>query len=140
MATELWFALRQWGEFGYFVISPTVDMTKLGQQLTQRLMRTGGQKLKVESKKDYESRGFTSPNEADALTLFVHAARKGSAVTISMKGESEVPSGGWEDDWPGAGMQNGVKIDESNRTDFLNDREEMPSPGGGGTGLDLDIL
>jgi hypothetical protein len=37
-------------------------------------------------------------------------------------------------------MQNGVKIDESNRTDFLNDREEMPSPGGGGTGLDLDIL
>ncbi|HSX10457.1 MAG TPA: hypothetical protein VLF94_01910 [Chlamydiales bacterium] len=140
MATELWFALRQWGEFGYFVISPTVDMMKLGQQLTQRLMRTGSAKLRVESKSDYESRGFTSPNEADALTLFVHAARKGSSVTISMKGESEMPSSGWEDDWPGSGLSNGVKIDDSNRTDVLTEREEMPTPGGGGTGLDFDIL
>jgi hypothetical protein len=124
MFTELWFALRAWGEFNYLVINPSVDMSKLNQQLTQRRFRMSGAKVKVESKKDYESRGFGSPNEADSLTLLVHAARKGSGVTLNMKGDGVVPSSAWEDDWPQHGMQGGAKIDDTNRTDWLDERPD----------------
>lgn len=124
MASELWFALRVWAEFSYLLLSPTLDMSKLMQQLTQRRYRSSGTKKKVESKKDYESRGFGSPNEADGLTLLVHAARKGSGVTLSMKGDTVGPSNAWEDDWPHSGTHNGVKIDASNQSDYLDTREE----------------
>jgi hypothetical protein len=139
MFTELWFGLRNWGEFLYLVISPAVDMTKLGQQLTQRRFITGPVS-KVESKKDYQSRGFGSPGEADALTLLVYAARKGSGVTISMKGESAVTPSAWEDDWPSSGMMGGAKIDESNRTDVLIEREEILAFGFGTSDSGFDIL
>jgi len=124
MFTELWFALRAWGEFGYFLIAPTVDMSKLTNQLTTRRFRKSGAKTKVESKKDYESRGNPSPNEADSLTLLVHAARKGSGVIMSMKGDASMPRSAWEDDWPDGSGPGGTKIDESNRSDFLRDAEE----------------
>lgn len=124
MASELWFALRAWAEFSYLLLSPNLDMSKLMQQLTQRRYRTSGVKSKVESKKDYESRGYGSPNEADALTLLVHAARKGSGVTLSMKGDSTGPSNAWEDDWPHSGTHNGVRVDPSNQSDYLDTREE----------------
>lgn len=124
MFTELWFAFRAWGEFGYLFINPSVDMSKLNQQLTQRRYRTSGSKTRVESKKDYESRGFASPNEADSLTLLVHAARKGSGVTLSMKGAAAIPPSSWDDDWPGSGMNGGAKIDDSNRSDWLDERPE----------------
>lgn len=124
MQTELWKAMRMWGEFGYFLIGPKVDTTKLQQQMISRRSRTGGGKEKVESKKDYMSRGFPSPNEADATTLLIHAARKGSGVVLSMRGESVLPSSSWDDDWPAYGTDNGVKIDPSNRSDFLDERSD----------------
>lgn len=125
MFSELWFGLRMWGEFGYLLISPKVDLSKLTQQLTQRQFRTG-LKTKVESKKDYKLRGFKSPDEADSLTLFVFAARKGSGVIPSMKGDAIVPNSVWEEDWPGQGMTGGCKIDVSNQSDFLRtDPEDM---------------
>jgi len=74
MQSELWFALAKWIEFRYFVVSPSVDTTSLFPQLSGRLFRPGA-KSKVESKKDYEGRGNKSPNEADAVTLLVHAVR-----------------------------------------------------------------
>lgn len=123
MQTELWFALRAWGEFGYFLIHPGMDMSKLTQQLVQRRFRTSGGHAKVESKKDYMSRGFASPDEADSLTLLVHAARKGSGLTLSMRGEQvEIPGqpGDEEDAWPGD-TPGGVRVDASNRTDFLDE-------------------
>ena len=118
MFSELWFGLRMWGEFGYLMLSPKLDMSKLNQQLTQRQFRTGT-KTKVESKKDYKTRGFKSPDEADSLTLFVFAARKGSGVIPSMKGGAAVPGNPWEEDWPMAGMIGGARIDPSNQSDFL---------------------
>jgi len=124
MASELWFALKSWGEFSYFLINPELDMTKLSQQLTQRKFRSVGAKTRVESKRDYLSRGFQSPDEADSLTLFVHAARKGSGVTLSMKLDeaSNMPGeddfDGWEDQ---VFLQGGARLDESNRTQFLDD-------------------
>ena len=116
--SELWFALRKFGEFGYFLIHPQVDMSKLSQQLTQRKFTTGAGKSKVESKKEYKSRGFESPDEADSLTLFVHAARKGSGVIPSMKGNSTVKS---EDDDGWYDGQTGHKIDFTNRPDVLEE-------------------
>ena len=119
MYSELWFALRAWGEFGYLLIHPAVDMSKLTQQLTQRKFRPSGAKTKVESKKDYISRGFSSPDEADALTLIVHAVRKGAGATPSMKGEGtgEVAEG---DGWYDGGYEGGARIDPSNQTDILS--------------------
>ncbi len=130
MQTELWFALRNWGEFGYFLMDPGMDLTKLTQQLTQRRFRTSGGHAKVESKKDYMSRGFASPDEADSLTLFVHAGRKGSGLILSMRGDHlpDMPMtdpNRPDDDWPGE-FGNGVKVDESNRADYLDHAERMP--------------
>jgi hypothetical protein len=124
--SELWFATRLWGEFGHLLLHPSMDMTKLTQQLTNRRFRTKGGRKCVESKKDYKSRGFESPGEADSLTLLVHAARKGSGVVPSMRGESSDQPGS-EDDW-GSGMYpGGVRIDPSNQSQFLStDPDSMP--------------
>lgn len=121
MFTELWFALRAFGEYGYLMISPSVDMSKLTQQLTQRKFRVSGSKTKAESKKDYMSRGHESPDEADSLTLLVHAVRKGSGATFSMRGTSTDGNSPDDDNWyEGNIYQGGARIDESNRTDTLN--------------------
>jgi hypothetical protein len=121
MFSVLWFATRAWGEFNYLLLHPSMDMSKLGQQLTLRRFQMSAGKSKVESKKDYKSRGFESPNEADSLTLLVHAARKGSGLVLSMRGDSVAgPDDGQDDDWPTPGMRNGVMIDESNRSQWLN--------------------
>lgn len=129
MYSVLWFALRQWGEFGYFLISPQMDLSKLAPQITGRRFRVLSGKSKVESKKDYESRGFKSPNEADSLTLFVHAARKGSGLVLSMRGNPvDLPSSfsfDALDDWPTPGGEQ--RIDASNTTDFLD--TSMRTPG-----------
>lgn len=126
MNTELWFAMKSWGEFQYFLISPDIDMTKLTQQLTQRKFRIVGGKTVVETKRDYMSRGFESPDEADSLTLFVHAARKGAGVTLSMTNEVDVGAGGDSpEDWiPDGLLVGGARIDPSNQTDFLRDNME----------------
>lgn len=118
--SELWFALRAWGEFSVFLIHPSMDMSKLTQQLTNRYFSTKAGKKVVESKKDYKSRGFESPNEADSLTLLVYAARKGSGVIPSMRGGAVDGPDSADDDW-GSGMYpGGVRIDESNRAQFLD--------------------
>lgn len=123
MYSVLWFATRQWAEFGYFVINPKMDLSKLTQQLTNRRFKTNAGKAKVESKRDYESRGFGSPNDADSLTLLVHAARKGSGLVLSRRGElPDAPGGMPEDDWPGEQYPGGARIAESDRTDFLDER------------------
>lgn len=114
--SELWFATRCFGEYGYLLISPSLDASELSQQLTNRLVRTGGLKSRVETKDDYTGRGFKSPDEADSLTLFVHAARKGSGVILSRLGESIEEDGDGGEWWDGHTQQ---RIDESNRTDCL---------------------
>jgi hypothetical protein len=125
MCSVLWFMTRMYGEFDYFLISPSVDITNLAQQLTQRRYRPGKSK-RVESKRDYMSRGFSSPNEADSLTLLVYAARFGSGVTPSMKGDS-VPLGhdGFDDDYWSDRYPGGVYIDVTNKTEILDEREGL---------------
>lgn len=120
MFSELWFALRAYGEYQYFLVHPSVDLVKLTPQVTGRKFHGSGIKSKVESKKDYMSRGFESPDYADSLTLFIHAVRKGTGVQLSMRGESfesgEEDDGWWEHEYKG-----GVRIDPSNQSDYLNE-------------------
>jgi len=82
---ELWFATRKFLEHRLLLISPMIDTTKLFPQLTGRQYRPG--KLdRVESKPVYRARNAgQSPDEADTFTLLVHAARKGSNSTPSLK-------------------------------------------------------
>jgi hypothetical protein len=117
--SELWFALRAWAEFHFILIHPSVDMSKLTQQITQRHYRVANGKRKVESKADYKSRGFESPDEADSLTLLVHAARVGSKIIPSMADNtgSGPDSDGW---WEGNLNEGGAVIDPSNQTDSLD--------------------
>jgi hypothetical protein len=127
MNSELWFVMRAWGEFQYLLIVPWFDSdawTKVSPQLTNRKFRTSGGKSRAESKKEYMSRNNNqSPNEADGFTLIVHAARKGSGVTLSMSIDqtSDVP-GNEDDDWDSHNYPGGAKLDVSNRTDYLDDR------------------
>lgn len=119
-ATELWFATRAFVEFGYVLLSPAMDLTILTPQLTQRNYKPLGKKSKVEAKRDYMTRtGQTSPNEADSLTLSIHAVRKGSGFVPSMKGDSIDSSNVDEDDFNSWRYPGGVRIDPSNRADFL---------------------
>jgi len=119
IATELWFATRAFGEFGYLMIHPQIDMTKLSQQLTQRKHGKSGAKKKVESKRDYISRGFESPDEADSLTLLVAAFRMGSGVTLSMSGGETEPDEDRDPYWYEDG--GGARIDPSNKTESLQE-------------------
>lgn len=133
MDSELWFATRAWGEFGFLMLSPELPMGELTQQATQRRYTTSGGKSKVESKKDYKDRGFTSPDEMDSLTLFVHAIRMGSKMIPSMRGgaldsrDADDEENLEEDDmWY---SQRGVRLDPTSRSDVLQDGG---SYGGGG--------
>jgi hypothetical protein len=126
MFSELWFALRAWGEFGYLLLGPEIDFGKLTSQVIGRKFRTKTGKRVVESKSDFMSRGNSSPNDADSLTLLVYAARMGSALILSMRGaDPRVPGDyqDWfgEDQYPG-----GSRIDESNRTQYLDTSDRLP--------------
>jgi|SRR5579859_220088 len=126
MFSELWFATRMWAEFQYLLFSPAMDLAKVAEQIGSRRFRVLSGKSKVESKKDYESRGYKSPNEADSLTLLVYAARKGSGQILSMHGEDANTAGNLSDDWYEANYPGGARIDVSNRFETLEDGE-MPS-------------
>lgn len=123
MNSELWFAIRAWSEFQYFLLHPQMDLGKLTQQMTQRKYRMVGGKSRVEPKKDYIGRGFSSPDEADSLTLLVHAARKGSKVVLSMKKADSVDPYEQDDElwWNEMNFKGGAFIDCTNQTDYLRE-------------------
>jgi hypothetical protein len=128
MATELWFAMRMWFEFGYLLIHPSMDMAKLSAQLANRRFRVLAGRSKTESKKDFESRGFTSPNDADSLSLLVHAARKGSGVILSMRNNDAQIAGNVDSSWYEAMYAGGARIDPTNRTETLDDNFDQQIP------------
>lgn len=119
MQGELWYALRAFFEYGYLLINPSLDVAELQEQVTTRLVKHSGLKSKVESKKDFMERGHKSPDEADSLTLLVHAARKGSGVILSRLGEA-VDADGDGDGWYDAQYKGGARISPDNRSDYLS--------------------
>ncbi len=56
--------------------------------MTGRRFLLTQKKTKVESKKDYKSRGNKSPDRADALTMLVHVVRMQSKGPPSITGSS----------------------------------------------------
>lgn len=126
VATELWFATRVFAEFGFLMIHPQVEMSKLSQQLTQRKHGKSGSKKKAESKRDYMSRGPESPDEADSLTLLVHAFRRGSGASLSMAGGTDEAREDEEPYWyEGGQYAGGARIDPTNRTEILSEGEML---------------
>lgn len=115
IVTELWFAMRKWSEFGYLLVAPLVDVSKLFEQMTKRTYRTDGDKTKVESKADYISRGNLSPDEADSMSLMVHGVRCSFSIVLSMTGDAEFsPS---DDD---SFSTDTYRVDITNRNDVLD--------------------
>lgn len=120
-ASQLWFLTRGWLEFSYFLINPKMDCSKLKEQLTTRLFTSRGAKTRIETKKDYKGRGFTSPDEADSVTLLVWAAFK-HVGTLSMRlDEPSIGPNSMDEGWTHAAGYPGQRaIDPSNRSDFLD--------------------
>ena len=113
IVSELWFAMRKWSEFGYLLVHPSVDVAKLFPQLTERMYKLGKEN-RVESKEDYISRGKPSPDEADALSLLVHAVRISHSIVLSMTGDPDyLPDP--DDDVPSA------RIDPTSMFESLDD-------------------
>jgi len=121
VASQLWFLTRGWMEFGYFLINPKMDCSKAKDQLTTRWFTSRGAKTHIETKKEYKGRGFTSPDEADSITLLVWAAFK-HVGTLSMRlDEPSVGPGSEDEGWNHAAGYPGQRaIDPSNRSDFLD--------------------
>lgn len=109
--SELWFAVRKYGEFKLMFFSPLIDRTELFPQLTGRQYHP--LKLsKVESKKDYKARNAgKSPDSADSVCLLLAGARRASGDIPSMKiNEGRNPYGGEVEDRDG----------EKGFTDYVN--------------------
>lgn len=97
--SELWFAVRKYGEFKLMFFSPIIDRTELFPELVGRQFHP--MKLnRVESKKEYRARNAgKSPDNADAVTLILAATRKASGDVPSMKTASGTnPYGGKKED------------------------------------------
>jgi hypothetical protein len=86
LISELWFAARKFIEFGLVKISPNVPSDPLISELTGRRFLLSGRKIKVESKKEYKSRGNKSPDRADAITNLVHICRMSMNTSPSATG------------------------------------------------------
>lgn len=115
VTSELWFAFKKFVEFGYWLAHPSVEIGKVIEQATTRLYKITGGRSRVETKTDYISRGFPSPDEADANTLLVHAVRC-NGVQLSMNG---VGIGGSVDDDEGGGGDWWYRSDPSSIPDYL---------------------
>ena len=82
MVSELWFALKKWYEYNFIGMASEAYSEELVQQLTGRRYKSG-KVSRVEGKDDYKSRGNSSPNKADALTLLLHGVRMASGCVPS---------------------------------------------------------
>lgn len=113
--SELWFAMKKFIEFDIMKCLPSVETSELYPQISGRWFRANGKKSKVEPKDDYQLRTSSrSPDEADAVTLLVHAARLGAQVMFAMTPENSTADGYEDDDF------------SSDRTDVSNQFESLP--------------
>lgn len=118
IVTELWMAAQRWADFGYVMVAPTVDSTRLFDQLQGRRYRVSGKKTRVESKQDYTARGKDSPDEADSFTLMLHGVRVSFSVILSMNNDPDyLPDPDAVED--SFSMRHGVRVDPSSQMDSL---------------------
>lgn len=113
--TELWFAMRKVIEFDVMKALPSLDTGELYPQLSGRWFRANGKISKVEPKEDYELRnGARSPDDADAVSLLVHAVRLTGQVMFGMTPENTTADGFGDDDYT------------EHRVDVTNRFESLP--------------
>lgn len=85
VVTELFFAFRKFMEFDYVKFGPMLRMDRLARELTNRRYKPGrGETVRVESKKDYKTRGEDSPDHADSAIMLVHLVRMRSEFAAMM--------------------------------------------------------
>ena len=89
LATELWFAAQKWLDVGVVKFGPNLPSSPLVDELGSRrfVQPHGNPRKKVESKREYKSRGNKSPDHADAVTGLIHTIRMATAVTQSYGGK-----------------------------------------------------
>ncbi len=90
LLSEIWFSTGKFLEFGFLKINPSIPQDPLVSELTGRQFPHAGAKVKVESKKDYKSRGNKSPDRADAVTILVFVARMLMDGTPTLTGVTAV--------------------------------------------------
>lgn len=115
---ELWFAFKRWTEFDFVKASPAALTEDLLKELNGRQYAAGGSN-RVETKKEYKSRGNNSPDKADTVTLLVHLVRTAfQCVPSALDGVAgyAITGHGPDDDAVPC------RVDETNRFDDL-DRE-----------------
>ncbi len=110
ICSEVWFALKKFIEFAYVKISALVETETLFSQLSSRLFHAG-KKNKVESKREYKSRGNKSPDKADVVTLLVHCVRCASGITVGMAVEPGEFSDDESDDLHHVDVTNKIRDD-----------------------------
>lgn len=131
VVSELWFAVQVLLEHGYIWFDPSftgVQKNALWRQLTTR-QYAPNKNNRVETKKEYKERGNPSPDEADAVTLLVHAVRMNAGPVFSItrsgdsraaQGDSPAPSinidNSFGDNFQGAGY-----VDITNRLEDFDD-------------------
>lgn len=90
IASELWFATKDWIEYDCLYLLPEFDASEVCAQLYGRRYKAG-KRDKVEEKKHFKlrNRGL-SPDDADAVTLLVHAVRvRWGAVLSGIRGSKK---------------------------------------------------
>jgi hypothetical protein len=112
LLSELWFSTSKFIEFGFLKVSPAVPQDPLISELTGRQYPHAGAKVKVESKKDFKSRGNKSPDRADALTILVFTARMLMNTTPTITGSVAAGDDGSGTYTPRIGL--------TDRPDYLN--------------------
>jgi hypothetical protein len=94
LVTELFFATRKFMEADSLKIAHSVRLDRLQKELQSREFRQGSQgRSRVESKKEYKSRGNDSPDYADSLTLLIHLVRVRREFKASLVGKISSASG-----------------------------------------------
>ncbi len=123
VVSELWFAVQKFAQYGFLWFSPSLaHREELFGQLTSRQFDPQ-RNDRVESKDEYTARGFRSPDEADGLTLMVHAVRRAASDAVWSFSGIEVPGGGPAGDMALAGVSADVPPlppDPTNALDYLD--------------------
>jgi hypothetical protein len=99
LISELWFAMRKYIEYQFIKIASNVPQDPLWHELTGRRFLLSGAKTKVESKKEYKSRGSRSPDRADAFSIMLHAVR------LNLAGPPSATNVGAPDEYKGKSRQ-----------------------------------
>jgi hypothetical protein len=88
--TEMYWAFRQWLEFGFIYFGPNLDVRELFWQFSNRKVnsigkgKTGKARVRLQSKKEFKRVYGRSPDDADAVVMALHRIRLNGSERASM--------------------------------------------------------